>query len=98
MSLSPSLPARWPEQLSAPLLPLPSWPLPVPRRDSSAAGAAGPVRQPSVRSVIGWLQWGVIFLLLRPLPSPFSSACTFTAFEAFIFPEQMGKKVHIGAF
>lgn len=58
---------------------------------------AGPGRLPSVRPATSWLQPEVIFRLLRPLPSPFSSACTFTAFEAFICPERT-KKINFLAF
>lgn len=66
--------------------------------DPALAGAPAGLRgggggRPGLRSLrkTGWLQRGVIFRLLRPLPSPFSSARTFGAFEAFIFPERTNK-------
>lgn len=101
-SRSPALPAWCPVAEGGPVslcFPLPSRHELLPlsrgtarRRGWPARGGASPLTpQPAGPA-------GVIFRLLRPLPSPFSSASTFMALEAFIFPERTGKKSMSGQF
>lgn len=76
--------------------PLPgAFPVP-PGAGSGPRRAPGGAPRPllSGRSAAGCIHRGAIFRRLRPLPSPFSSARTFSAFEGFLFPDRTRRISH----